>query len=517
MQRKARLFDATISTLLTLVLLLALSAGGYAADKSRNTAEGPFETLVIRGAMLIDGTGTPPRGPVNIVVNGNTITSVGGGPIPEDAKVIDANGMYVMPGFVDTHAHIGRQFLGEDYVYKLWMAHGVTTIREAGGGGSEWTRTQKELSANNEIVAPRMYIYARPGGGWSGGPINTPESAREYVRWAQEQGIDGLKLGGHYPDIMEALIDEAVELGLGTTTHLPQTHVLKDAIPNMTRWGLGSVEHWYGVPESLLDEQTVQRFTADYNYNNEYDRFSQAGRLWAEAAPPGSETWERVMNEYLTYGLTMSPTFGIYEATRDVSRVKNDEWHEKYTAPALQAFFEPSLTNHGSFFFDWTTADEIAWKENFRLWMQFINEYKNRGGRVTAGSDSGFIYRTYGFGYIRELELLQEAGFHPLEVIRAATMHGAQLLAEQNNEPLTFGIIRPGMLADILVVEENPLHNLKTLYGTGAMKLDPETGEVNYVGGVKYTIKDGIVYDAKQLLADVEEMVQLAKEEAADD
>ena len=60
--------------------------------------------------------------------------------------------------------------------------------------------------------------------------------------------------------------------------------------------------------------------------------------------------------------------------------------------------------------------------------MTFVNEYKNRGGRVTAGSDNAFIYQLYGFGYIRELELLREAGFHPLEVIRSATFYGAQAL-----------------------------------------------------------------------------------------
>ena len=63
--------------------------------------------------------------------------------------------------------------------------------------------------------------------------------------------------------------------------------------------------------------------------------------------------------------------------------------------------------------------------------MTFINEYKNRGGRVTAGSDSGFIYQLYGFAYIRELELLREAGFHPLEVVRAATLNGAEALGAE--------------------------------------------------------------------------------------
>ena len=70
----------------------------------------------------------------------------------------------------------------------------------------------------------------------------------------------------------------------------------------------------------------------------------------------------------------------------------------------------------------------MAWRENYQLWMQFVNEYKNRGGKVSVGSDSGYIYNLYGFGYIQEMELLREAGFTPLEVIHAATQVGAETL-----------------------------------------------------------------------------------------
>tara|TARA_B110000881_G_C18116305_1_gene289924 strand:- start:64 stop:522 length:459 start_codon:yes stop_codon:yes gene_type:complete len=138
--------------------------------------------------------------------------------------------------------------------------------------------------------------------------------------------------------------------------------------------------------------------------------------------------------------------------------------------------------------------------------MAFVNEYKNRGGRVTAGSDSGFIFQLYGFAYIRELELLREAGFHPLEVIRAATLNGAEALGMAD----IIGSVEVGKYADFVIVEENPLSNLKVLYGTGAIKLTEEN-EVVRVGGVKYTIKDGIIYDAKQLLKEVKMMVDEAK------
>lgn len=139
--------------------------------------------------------------------------------------------------------------------------------------------------------------------------------------------------------------------------------------------------------------------------------------------------------------------------------------------------------------------------------MTFINEYKNRGGRVTTGSDSGFIFQLYGFAYIRELELLREAGFHPLEVIRAATLNGAEALGLDDS----IGTIEVGKQADLVFIEENPLINLKALYGTGAIKLTADN-EVVRVGGVQYTISNGVIYDAKQLLREVRAMVQEQKE-----
>jgi imidazolonepropionase-like amidohydrolase len=140
--------------------------------------------------------------------------------------------------------------------------------------------------------------------------------------------------------------------------------------------------------------------------------------------------------------------------------------------------------------------------------MRFVNEYKNKGGRVTTGSDSGYIYQLYGFAYIRELELLREAGFHPLEVIRSATIKGAEALGMDKE----IGSVEIGKLADFVITQENPLANFKTLYGTGAISVT-ESNEVVRIGGVKYTVKDGIVYDAKKLLEDVKAIVKKAKEE----
>jgi imidazolonepropionase-like amidohydrolase len=106
--------------------------------------------------------------------------------------------------------------------------------------------------------------------------------------------------------------------------------------------------------------------------------------------------------------------------------------------------------------------------------------------------------------------MLQEAGFSPLEVIRAATWSGAQELYKPKGVEPPIGLVEPGKLADLVIAPENPLQNLKTLYGTGFDRLGPD-GKMRHVGGIKYTIKDGIVYDAQQLLDEVAAMVAAQK------
>ena len=498
-------------------------------NRKAGEGEGPFERLVIRSATMIDGAGAPPIGPVDIVIENNRIKEIKSVGFPKVAikesnrpakgvKEIDASGMYVLPGFVDCHAHIGgfAQGTPAEYVYKLWMAHGVTTIRDPGSGnGVDWTINDRERSAKNQIVAPRIFVYVRPGLSWDKGQITTPELAREYVRWAKQKGADGFKVVGSDsifdPEIIGALLDEAKKLQMGTTTHMAQTGVARTNVIQAARMGMGSMEHWYGLPESLFADRVVQDFPLDYNYNDEQHRFGQAGRLWKQAAPPGSKKWNEIMDELIKLNFTLDPTFTIYEASRDLMRAMRAEWHDRYTLPSLWKFYQPSREAHGSYWFNWTTQDEVEWRNNYRLWMAFVNEFKNRGGRVTTGSDSGFIYKTYGFEYVRELELFQEAGFHPLEVIRSATFNGAELLSQQQGRPMEFGVIRPGKLADLIIVPENPIANLKVLYGTGAVRLNDQTGQVERVGGVKWTIKDGIVYDAKKLLEDVAQIVEKAK------
>jgi imidazolonepropionase-like amidohydrolase len=511
--------------ILAFVTIFSFSAiakpGEKAPNRQSNEGEGPYNRLILRGVNMISGEGAPARGPVDIVVEKNRIVNIvdvgnPGVPIKPEGrpvagsgdKEMQLEGMYVLPGFVDMHGHIGGSAddIPAEYVFKLWLAHGITTVREPGSfNGLDWVMDHVKRSASNQIVAPRLIPYLGFGQG-SEKPIYTANQARAWVKKAAKQGAKGLKFFGATPKIMEAALDEAKKQNLGTAMHHAQLNVMSMNVLDSARLGLTTMEHWYGLPEALFENQRIQNYPADYNYNNEQDRFSEAGKLWAQAAEPGSDKWNAVRDELIELDFTLDPTMTIYQASRDLMRERNAEWHDEYTLPTLWNFFTPSRYAHGSYWFDWTTEKEIAWKENFRKWMTFINDYKNHGGRVTVGSDSGYIYKIYGFGTIAEFELLQEAGFNPLEVIQAATLNGAEAL----NMADDIGSISIGKLADMVVVKENPLQNFKTLYGTGHYKLNDNNAPTR-VGGVSYTIKDGIVYDAKALLKDVRQIVSEAK------
>jgi hypothetical protein len=511
--------------ILFLTACLCIWAGSILAQIPKSPevkdGEGQYNQLIIRGVTLINGTGAPPTGPVDIVIEKNRIVqiqNVGSPGLPinnarrpalkEGGKELNCEGMYALPGFIDMHGHIGGSAQGTpaEYVFKLWMAHGITTIRDpSAGNGLDWVLEHKRKSADNTITAPRIYAYTAFGQGNRSG-IHTAEQARAWVRENAKKGADGIKFFGAPPEVMDAAIRENKALGLRSTCHHAQVDVARWNVLNSARAGMTSMEHWYGLPEALFTDKTIQQYPADYNYSNEQHRFEEAGKLWKQAAAPYSDHWNKVMNELISLDFTLDPTFNIYDANRDLHRARRAEWHEQYTLPSLWKFFEPSYQSHGSYWHNWGTEQEVEWKNNYRLWMSFVNEYKNRGGRVTAGSDNGFIYQTYGFGYIRELELLREAGFHPLEVIRSATLNGAQALGVEKD----LGSVEVGKLADLVIINANPLKNLQVLYGTGAIELTKDN-KIIRTGGVSYTIKDGVVYDAKKLLADVKKIVDQEK------
>jgi len=306
--------------------------GGNAADsaapaRKQGEGAGPFKKMVIRSVTLIDGTGGPPLSPMDIVIEGNRITSVrqAGWPgLPQQANreprdadyEIDGKGMYVMPGFVDAHVHGAGKDKAPDlsYSYKLWLAHGVTTVRGVSLSSAAVSSSEKNRSAKNEIVAPRIFNYQTLGSGWPNGAVNTVEKAREYVRWAAANNIDGIKFfnrGDETPEIDTAAIDEAHKNKMGTVAHLSQNNV---AMFNARIAGdahLDTVTHYYGHMESLLKGKTIQDYPIGYDYNNEQDRFGDIARIWNQTYEPGSKEWIEYLEHQKANHVTFDPTFNI--------------------------------------------------------------------------------------------------------------------------------------------------------------------------------------------------------------
>jgi len=504
----------TTFLLLSVAMLAVLPTAGPSHPRTQ-AAQGiqagrRYPRLIIRNAMVVDGNATPASGPKDIVIEGNRITDVvpldpvalneGRAKRPAGDVEIDASGKYVLPGLINLHGHVqderGGLPMPIDYCLKLWLACGITTVRDV---GSDFKKTipLRDKSAHAEVVAPRLFIY--PMFGYPPTPRTTDE-ARARVREIRAFGADGIKTLGIDRDIMAALLEEAHGLGMRVAHHVgvEETNAWDDI-----KFGTTSIEHWYGIPDAAIPSGR-QNFPSTYNYNNETDRFRYAGRLWREADP---ERLTKVLEAMVAAGVAWDPTLDIYEASRDLQRAQTQPWFADYLHPVLEDFFRPDPGHHGSYFIGWTSTDEAFWKENYRIWMKALIDFERMGGTIGAGEDAGFIYQMYGFGLLRELELHQEAGFHPLKVIQHATGNNAKILGQQN----VLGRVRAGYLADLIVVNGNPLENLKVLYPTGVDEL--RAGKAVHTGGVEWTIKDGIPYSAPALMKEVKAMVAQARSE----
>lgn len=484
--------------LLLVLLVFGLAAAGEAQDKLPVHGK-RSQHLVITNAMMVDGNGTPAEGPVDIVIEGNRIVSVDSPNKDADylknaGAILDATGKYVLPGFINMHAHLQDERAGKampfEYQYKLWLGSGITTIRDVGSDIDKAVQ-ERQKSAANSMAAPRMFLYMWfPGG-------NTEAEIRKNVRDLKAKGADGLKFWSQDHDTFVIAADEAKKQGMKIAYHIGVKDV--NAL-DVSAAGITSIEHWYGVPDAALDG--VQHFPHDFNYFDELDRFRYAGRLWREANP---EKLKTVLQKMVDSHVAWDPTLCIYEASRDLQRAITQPWFKDYLHPVLEEYFAPNPANHGSFFWGWTNTDEVYWKENYKIWMAAVKDFALRGGVVTTGEDAGFIYQMYGFCFLRELELHEEAGFQPLEVIQQATGNGAKVLGR----PADLGRIKPGYLADLVVVNGNPLENLHVLFPTGINPAMDQQHEGK--GGIEWTIKDGIPYHAPTLFTEVRKMVQDAR------
>jgi imidazolonepropionase-like amidohydrolase len=537
-----RVAGAAIAT-----FVLSPAAAGIAQQGARQGTEAaapaaqharPVKRLLIANAMVIYGNAKPPYGPVDILVEDGLIARVGPnlrrargdqpGVVPD--AVIDATGKYVMPGMVNTHMHWHEIRMPDipmpiQYERNMYLATGTTTAREVGSscpveshplcGGFDRVKGWRAEAEARRIVSPRIVIYPFV----EKDRCRTPDECRAQVREWKQKGADGLKLAGFDRDQAAAIIDEARKVGLPTTVHIA---VEETTARDYAELGVSSIEHFYGVGDAALDG--IQNFPPEHNANNEVHRFGRAGELYIQDNFNRAKL-SAVLELMVKNGVGWSPTMSTYEASRDLIKAQNLPWYRDFLHPSLEEYYKPSLQRHGTYWLGWTSTQEARWRRNYRVWMDALREFGLKGGLITTGDDAGYLYGSlYGFGMIRELELHEEAGFHPLEVIRHATWNGARMIGMGDR----LGKVREGFIADLLVVNGNPLENLRILnpYGVDLMTIDgkpvnnyspvwPDDPRVKVErgGGIEWTIKDGVPYHVPVLVKEIKDLVNKARAE----
>jgi len=520
-QRYKKPFDWICVSVLMAFLPMVFSSGVVA----QSLQAGPYPRLVIQDAMIIPGHGGPAYGPADIVIENDTITHIvtvshEGVVRPQGDQVIDAQGMWVMPGLIDLHTHIRKAPLPLDYVYYMKLAHGVTTMVHGPDRGYAAALEQQGLSKANKIVAPRLYPISEWGPARSRnpghapplktiGPWHDPLKAKKLAEKLIAKGAHVVRIGSlAWNQELFGAVAKAVEAAGGiTTVYLPPSDIAVVNAVDAAELGVTMIEHHYGYAEATLDNR-LQRFPPDYNYANEEDLFRHAGRVWRDASP--EKLLGEVVDRLVASGVAMVPTMSTYEANRDIDRAMSLPWHEVFTHSQLIDWFYPKRGSHGSYHWDWTSEDEAAWSNTFHLWQQLIKTFSDRGGHLAYGADDPYIWNTSGIGNVRELQLMQEAGLHPLEVIRAATRNAALTLKRPD-----LGQVQTGFKADLLIVDGNPLKNLRYLYAFGALTTDRDQ-QVVRKGGIRWTLRNGVVFDNHALINAAVKMVEDSKKDWVD-
>ena len=402
----------------------------------------PDHVIALEGATLIDGAGGPPKQDALIIIrNGHieAIARVNEIPVPGGAERISLVGKTVMPGLIDAHAHVERWATGR------YVAWGVTTVRDLHGASDTVLALRSALNLGS-IVGPRMFsagamidgvppTYANATG------ISTPDQARRAVDQHAVAGVDYLKVYTKVtPALLRPLLDEAEKLRLPVAAHLGKTDALTAA-----RAGVVSIEHMSGV---------VQAATGDQSYANAHDSFL-AGWTAEEKGWAGldSGTLARTAQALAQTKVTIVPTLVVHDmlARLDNPILLTRPGMEDVPESAQSVRSVASLLRRTG----WRSSDFDAFRRSRRREDQFVREYKRAGGPIAAGSDAANQLLIPGYSLHEEMALLVAAGLTPLEAITAATRRGAQLLRADS-----LGMLAPGKVADIVVLNGNPAGNI---------------------------------------------------------
>jgi imidazolonepropionase-like amidohydrolase len=464
-----------------LVLALALLAPGSAFSQGvevlspqvRAFVAVDAPTFALTHVRVIDGTGAPPQDDQTIVVSGGRIVALGDAAsveIPAEAVVLERQGYTVIPGLVGMHDHIfypagpGHYNTLEFSAPRLYLAGGVTTIRTTGGMEPYAELNLKKAINEGRIPGPRMHVtspYLEGPGAFTlqMHELDGPEEARAMVRYWADQGIDDFKAYTHIRrDELAAAIDEIHARGMKITGHLCSIGFREAA-----EMGIDNLEH--GVMAN-----------SEFFSGKEPDVCppSRAAREALLGLDDAGATMQETIQALVTHNVAVTSTLPVFEISVP-GRPPVDPRVLEAMAPDARDSYLTRRAQIGS------NPDSPAWAL-LKKEMAFERAFVEAGGLLLAGPDpTGYGGVLPGFGDQRELELLVEAGFTPVEAVKIATLNGAQYLGVLDR----LGTLEAGKLADMALIEGDP------------------SSRISDIRNVVTVFKEGVGYDSARLIAAV--------------
>jgi imidazolonepropionase-like amidohydrolase len=467
-----------------LIALIILAAGGLttAATAQNRFTPGtqPFiavgaPVVALTHVRIIDGTGAAPAENQTVVIDHGKIAAVGsaaGVAIPSGAQTLDLTGSTVIPGMVGMHEHLFYPSGGGIPMYnemafsfpRLYLASGITTARTGGSLEPYADLNVKRLIDSGRMPGPRMFITGPylEGQGSFGAQMHEltgPEDAVRTVDYWAAEGVTSFKA---YMDIthaeLQAAVDEAHKLGIKVTGHLCSIGFREAAaigIDNLEHGLLVDTEFHPGKQTDQCPPQGVTR--------------AEMGRLDI-ASPPLRD----MIADLVKHRVAVTSTLSVFEAF-DGSRPPLEPRFLDVASPEAAVSYLSSRARARG-------GEDSASIAQVRKELEFELAFVKAGGLLVFGCDpTGNGGAMAGFGDQRNLELLVEGGFTPLQAIQIATSNGAKLLGELDH----FGTIAAGKAADLVVIDGNP------------------AARIADIRKIKLVFKDGAGYDPAKLVDSV--------------
>jgi len=434
------------------------------------------------GALLADRSVTIANGRID------RITDAGEAAAPAGAQRVDARGKFLVPGFLDMHAHLAADWPDPGLNALLLLSRGITGYRQM-SGSIELLQERAQQGIAPFPDAPAL--LAMPGAVLIRQIAQDPEGTRQEVRRQQAAGADFIKAVDLDRDSYLAAIDEARRLGLPLAGHLPATISVLEA----SKAGMRAIEH-LGPNSSILlscssDEEAlraalgqqgehsapvlpdlvarllkpaldwfIQRILANPVLMNDDDSYVRMQRL--------VDTYDEAKCRALARTLAATDMWQVPTLIRlrtmelaDAPEYRNDP-HLQYVPEEKRALWQ-SVTE--KFIEDVTPAQKETLRQFFVLQLTLAGVFDDAGVKMLAGSDTGGGWVIPGFSLHQEFDLLAQAGIPPLRVLQMTTLDGAVFLGRED----TLGTVEPGKEANLVLLAANPLHSVQNLHTVDAV------------------------------------------------